>query len=534
MARDMQVDLLVNPIVDTKKFDAELKRLEKMSNRGVSGIGSRQGLAFQNLATRLMTSLIVSGRASTPTQSRMIIESALGRMSGGTRSLLRGAQNISDFVVRSGRVMPYGSFSERQIRGWRTDLAGTAGAYNAMLNSYAAFKSAPSEQSKDALLKAVLAVNAQLSNINKERKTEIKTFAKIEKDTQAIHKEATDWRTLTKPSETTSALGAAAFLKSGFRKLLSMFGLGTMVGAAKKWVDLGLSGIKQGSRDLEEQAIYGAQRNIAIGRARAKMYGLDESLTGAPERYALDFQQRMKWGQVSDMEWIALSRMGELGRKIMRGETGESLQKSIEDYIAKNRGNEAEVRFMLQQLGISPSLMKYGVYKYQEGDVKELTDAYAEVIQKQKDHAIAIWETADDINKAIAEVRETAADFLANVQETKKTAPRIATARRLAGYSDIERGRAYPEEEKDRMLLAALQNRDVQGLARLMGVSTGVANSVLNDEKLRQEAISRKQDVVNVYNTIHTTDKNTTVDTVIDSNNARRSVIGNNITSGAY
>ena len=30
MARDMQVDLLVNPIVDTQKFDAELKRLERM------------------------------------------------------------------------------------------------------------------------------------------------------------------------------------------------------------------------------------------------------------------------------------------------------------------------------------------------------------------------------------------------------------------------------------------------------------------------------------------------------------------------
>ena len=392
MARDMQVDLLVNPIVDTQKFDAELKRLEKMASRGVSGIGTQRGVAFQNLATRLMTSLMVSGRATTSTQSRMIIESALGRMSGSTKSLLRGAQNISDFVIQSGRVMPYGSFSERQIKHWRADLGATAGAYNTMLNSYAAFKGAPSEQNKDALLKAVLAVNAQLSNISKERKKEVKTFGRIAKDTESIQKEASNWSAPMTPSRTTGLAGVADFLKTGGKYLFSILGIGSLIGAIRKIASMGVQAIQQGYNDLVEQSVYGANRDIAGARAQARMYGIkEESLVGA-ERYALDFRQRMMWGEVSDKEWIALSRLGGLGSKIISGEAGrnpEAFRKDIQNYIRRNRGNEAEIRQMLGWLGWGQDIMAYGAIMHEPGREEMVRALYEEQVRQNKISAVS-------------------------------------------------------------------------------------------------------------------------------------------------
>ena len=406
----MQVDLLVNPIVDTQKFDAELKRLERMADKGVSGIGSRQGVAFQNLATRLMTSLMVSGRASSPTQSRMIIESALGRMSGSTKSLLRGAQNMSDFVVKQGRVMPYGSFSERQIKHWRADLGATAGAYNTMLNSYATFKGAPSEQNKDALLKAVLAVNAQLSNIGKERKKEVKTFGRIAKDTESIQKEASGWSAPLTPSRTTGLAGVADFLKTGGKYLFSILGIGSLIGAIRKIASMGVQAIQQGYNDLVEQSVYGANRDIAGARAQARMYGIkEESLVGA-ERYALDFRQRMMWGEVSDKEWIALSRLGGLGSKIISGEAGRNpaaFRKDIQNYIRQNRGNEAEIRQMLGWLGWGQDIMAYGAIMHEPGREEMVRALYEEQVRQNKISAVSTLIPAQ-IAKTLEEEIKTA------------------------------------------------------------------------------------------------------------------------------
>lgn len=531
MARDMEMDMLIKPIVDTKAFDAGLKKLQSMAQKGVSGLSGQQTARFEALASRLISSLVVSGRATTATQGRMQVQSALGRISGETASVLRGAQNIAEIAVRQGRVL-HGSFSERQIARFRPDLAGAATAYNNMVTSYSAFKGTPTEQGKNELLKAVQDMRTYLSNISKDRKVNLKTISKIEKDTKTIGKEAFNWKTATTPSTTTTALGAIGFLKESMRGLLKMFGIGTLVGAAKKWIDFGISGTKEGSAALLEQAMYGANRNIAIGRSRAKMYGLDESVTAAPERYALDFRQRMMYGEVSDKEWIALSRMGGLGRMIISGQAAqnpEAFQKALQNYISANRGNEAEVRQTLSWLGLSPQLMKYGAIKYSENEEQRLESAYGEAIKAEKDAAVLVWKTADEFDKFIQELRASAAKMLSAFTDTDESRRRLAYSWGLAGYSDVERGivRHSAEELARQRLSPNWTDRGMSIADILYGTSEDVRSGRYGI--MRPSALDYAHPEITNYNTFYINGGNT--NEVTDA--VKRGIYYNNNSGGA-
>lgn len=544
MARDMEMDMLIKPIVDTKAFDAGLKKLQSMAQKGVSGLSGQQTVRFEALASRLISSLVVSGRATTATQGRMQVQSALGRISGETASILRGAQNIAEIAVRQGRVL-HGSFSERQISRFRPDLAGVATAYNNMVTRYSAFKGTPTEQGKNELLKAVQDMRTYLGNISKDRKINLKTISKIEKDTKTIGKEATNWRAVTTPSTATSAVGAISFLKSGLSGLLKIFGLGTLIGAAKKWVDFGISGTKEGSAALLEQAMYGSNRNIAIGRSRAKMYGLDESVTAAPERYALDFRQRMMYGEVSDKEWIALSRMGGLGRMIVSGQAAQNpkaFQQALEEYISANRGNEAEVRQTLSWLGLSPQLMKYAAIRYSEEDRTKIEEAYSEALKKEKEAAVLIWKTADDLAKFLQSLKTEAANTLASFTNTDESRRRLAQSYGLVGFSDRERAKFTTESLNYDKKRAAILSGDPAIISSVLGVNKDVATYYATDPDIRKFLLKdmtagdyylQKNPPVNITNNIYTNDKNTKVDTFIDDGNVRRSTIYNNTTSEA-
>lgn len=449
MARDMEMEMLIKPIVDTKAFDAGLKTLKRMADKGVSGLSNKESARFEALSSRLIASLVVSGRATTATQGRMQIQSALGKISGQTASVLRGSQNIAEIAIRQGRVMPYGSFSERQIKGWRADLAGAAGAYNTMLSNYAAFKGAPSEQSRDALLKAVLSVNTQLSNISKDRKKEIKTFGRIEKDTNAIYKEASGWKAPLEPSRTASALGAAQFFKAGMKGLLGVFGITSIIGAIKKLISMGVQGIQQGYNDLVEQSIYGANRDIAGARTHAAMYGMkEESLVGA-ERYALDFRQRMMWGEVSDKEWIALSRLGGLGSQIISGEAArnpDAFRRSIQNYIRQNRGNEAEIRQMLGWLGWSPDLMAYGAVAHEPEREEMLKKTYEELVRQNKISALSTLIPAQILKTTKAQISEVTGRGIRSLfagEESQRLLYRSMTGG--SGFTGSEIERSYAE-----------------------------------------------------------------------------------------
>lgn len=391
---EINIEAGIIPVLDQRSADAVMKRLQTMLSR--LGTAQHTALAqeFQNLFAQGVASRVASGKATTATSARIAMEQALGVTGGSAaKALTREAADMAAIAIKQGRVSPYSAFSEKRIKTWKSDLAGAAGAYNDMLKSYDAFKVAPSKEAQNELIKAIMLVNAQLANIGKDRKRETKIFGQIEKDTKAIHKEAKDF---TKPTDTANTLGAAAAIKGTMKGIMrgafGIFGLSSIWGGLKKFGSMGIQSIQEGYNDLVEQSVYGKNRNIAGTRSLATMYGMkEESLVGA-ERYALDFRQRMIMGEVSDREFIALSKMGSLGQMIVSGEAGrnpQQFQKALQEYIRVNKGNEAEVRQNLRYLGLNPEIMAYGAIEHEAEREKQIRDVYEELVRGNKISALS-------------------------------------------------------------------------------------------------------------------------------------------------
>lgn len=404
---EINIEAGIVPVLDQRSADAVMKRLQTMLSR--LGTAQHTALAqeFQNLFGQAVASRVASGRATTATSARIAMEQSLGIKGGSAaKALTREAADMAAIALKQGRVSPYTSFSPKQIKMWGSDLGGAATAYNEMLKSYEAFKIAPNKETQSELIKAIMLVNTQLANMSKDRKAESKTVDKIEKDAKAIHKETKDF---TKPTETANALGAAAAIKGSMKGImrgaLGMFGLSSVWSALKKFGSMGIQSIQEGYNDLVEQSVYGQNRNIAGTRSLATMYGMkEESLVGA-ERYALDFRQRMTMGEVSDREFIALSRMGRVGQMVVSGEAGrnpQQFQKALQEYIRTNKGNEAEVRQNLRYLGLNPEIMAYGAIEHEAEREQQIAGVYEDLVRQNKISALStlipsqIYKTAKD------------------------------------------------------------------------------------------------------------------------------------------
>lgn len=402
---DATIELGVKPVLDLQYTKKLMDSLEK-ELRSVRG-GTHKALT-QKLST-VMQQMVASGEATTATQARIALADMLGgRFSPQSKGILRRAQNQAQIVINKEKSA---SYAAQQIRAReQKQSSGLSSAYDAMMMRYEVFKGTPSESNRDKLLNAVLSVNNHLSNMSKDSKVETKNIAKIEKDTRAIGKEASEFK-FTKPSGTVSAFSAVEFLKGSMRGVFKLLGIGTAWGAVKKVVNMGLEGIKEGYNDLVEQSIYGANRDIAGTRSLSKMYGIkEESLVGA-ERYALDFRQRMIMGEVSDREFLALSKMGSLGQMVVSGEAAnnpERFQKALQEYIRANKGNEAEVRQNLRYLGLNPDIMAYGAIEHTAGREGMVKGQYEELVRQNKLSALGtlipgqIYKEAADQIKSIS------------------------------------------------------------------------------------------------------------------------------------
>lgn len=346
MARDMQVDLLVNPIVDTKKFDAEIKRLQQMASKGVSGLSSKESAVFESLATRLMTTLMVSGRAKTSTQARLQIQEILGSVSGQTKSALRGAQNMSDFVIRQGRVSPFAPISSGQIAKMNAQNAAIATNWNDILEKYFEIKDKPTAASQSDLIKQLTEITTAVKGIGKNQP---KTLKSIEKDAKNMTKEVAGWRA----TQRAGVAGMGAFSNS----IKQLFDWALRAFSAQKIFTMAQTGIERGEKGWIESAMYGANRDVALDRTYANLLQMDEKVFADVQRKVLTYRERLKWGQVSSSENYMWARLGLLPL-VGSGQAAESPRAFMNTFFGALRNRpETEALSALQSGGLDASLI---------------------------------------------------------------------------------------------------------------------------------------------------------------------------------
>lgn len=381
MARDMQVDLLVNPIVDTKKFDAEIKRLRQMASKGVSGLSSKESANFESLATRLMTTLMVSGRAKTSTQARLQIQEILGSVSGQTKSALRGAQNISDFIVKQGRVSSFVPISAGQIAKMNTQNAALATNWNTILEKYLEIKDKPSVADQSNLIKQLSEITTAVKSIGKNQPKSLKS---IEKDAKNMTKEVAGWRA----TQRAGVAGMGAFANS----MKQLFGWALGAFSAQKVFKTVQTGIERGEKGWIESAMYGANRDVALDRTYANLLQMDEKIFADVQRKVLTYRERLKWGQVSEGENIMWARLGLLPL-VSSGQAAESPRAFMSTFFGAIRNRpETEALSALQLGGLNPSLI-YAARTLPSISSQKQQQVYQDFIKRTAEEQYAHMET---------------------------------------------------------------------------------------------------------------------------------------------
>ena len=104
MARDLSIDLEVNPILDTRATKNLVSTLEKE----LRSVKSGQHLPLARRASSVMRGLMDSGVATTSTQARIILADMMGGgFSSQQKAVLRSAQNITSaqlFLEKTNRI----------------------------------------------------------------------------------------------------------------------------------------------------------------------------------------------------------------------------------------------------------------------------------------------------------------------------------------------------------------------------------------------------------------------------------------------
>lgn len=376
MARDMEMDMLIKPVMDTKAFDAGLKRLQKMAEKGVSGLSSRESARFESLASSLISSLVISGRATTATQGRLQIQSALGKMSGQTASVLRGAQNISQIAIQQGRVEKYQPVSAASMSRLKSENAGIAAAWNDTLTKYLSARDEPTSADKESLSKSL---NDILAAIKSTGKDQPKVLKSIEKNAKGMSKDIAGWSVARRT-------GAATALGSFFGNIKGL--LGPLLGGLtlSKIIAEIRGSMARGENAITEQMIYGENRDQTLTRTYANLYKMKEDIVAEPLKKAITFSARRISGQLSQNEIIGWARLGLLPY-ISSGEAAAN-PRAFYSQIRKNlwsfRGDEATLMSILQQIGVSPELAKMNAVQYSDKQIQDALALMEPVVLKEK------------------------------------------------------------------------------------------------------------------------------------------------------
>lgn len=224
-----------------------------------------------------------------------------------------------------------------------------------------------------------------ISNMEKNGKSATKIQKETAQNTKRLATESARGGKIV--SQPLSGLGQLGVL--GLRAL----GIGTLVGAVVKAVTWawrqGKLAEMRGAAAFDRNAAYGySDRVLGLSEMTAVQYGINPEAVQRAQDYGADFRERMMWGEVSDREWIALSRRGEYGRLLMSGvgETDpERLQRALEAQI-RAAGNDprklAQLRHDLQALGQDTSLLKLRMHTPTEEEYQRSLQQYTQSTKK--------------------------------------------------------------------------------------------------------------------------------------------------------
>lgn len=330
MAVDATIEVGVKPVLDRSAFNSMEKEL-----RSVHG-GAHSPLTRK--LSSVINQMVKSGEATNVTQARMILEAFFG---GGfaprAKAIFRRAQNIAQVQINQEKSA---AFAAEKLKKEESDNL----TKQDLLKQFGVIQKYQDAKSYPRYWKQLLADTKQF---NKITNNQYKETVKMQESLENIAPK--------------TAKGGA--LDAFVAKLMPKMGWAAVGAAVYKGVQFlmnrAAAGIQKGETALTEHTIYGMGRNIGLTRALQYGWNISEEAASAPDRYAQDFQMRQAWGQVSDQEYIGLSRMGEYGRMVMSGQAARDpvgAMKALRSWMQTT--NRAEVRSAMGQVGLPLEIMK--------------------------------------------------------------------------------------------------------------------------------------------------------------------------------
>lgn len=408
MANEMTMDVVLNPVLNTQQFNAEVSKLEKQLRSMKSG----RHATTAALGSRLIQSLVESGQAATATQARIILSDFMG---GGFSNLakanLRTAQNQAQLTINRQKQQNALQLKQAQIglsqeSKARMSTLGFLGRQWAVQNQYRAVEKEPDKEGATYLLGNIVSLRRDLLKLYLEYRVNRRQIPpllrQIAQNTSTLRREVSDW------SDTKDEKSAGSNMIMGLtKKLLGAAALSTIY---KKSTEAIKAALDRGMQAIYLKAAYGNDVNWADVRARAGIYNMSVEAAASTSQYASDFRQRMMWGEISEREIVGLSRAGKWGRMVMSGEAARNpaaANQAFEEMVATT--DQAKMRSILRQLGLSQELMNYNIQGYDQGTRAEFFDKFGEIAEKEWQAAVLMYDAGNQYQAYAEQISETMA-----------------------------------------------------------------------------------------------------------------------------
>ena len=438
MARDITMEMEINPVLNSKQFDAELRDLEKK----LRSIRSGQHSSTSALGARLIQSLIGSGKATTATQARMVLADMMGGgFTGPQKANLRVAQNVAQRNIT--QSMAEWSANRAQVKSLSARAAQERAVFTrlsarewAINNAFHAFEKDPTSEGANSLMSNIVSLRRELLKLYQEyrvnRRQVPPLLRQIAQNTSGLKKEVSDWDLGNKQSTGTSVGTDLA------KKLIGGATLATAVTSLlKKGGQAIMNALGRGTQAMRLEAAYGNQVSWGDVRARAGVFNMSTESAVAPSEYAADFRQRMLWGEISEREIIGLSRAGRWGRMVMSGEAArnpEAANQAFEEMVANT--DKSKMRSILRQLGLTQELMNYNIQAYDTNTRREYEDRFRIMADTELDVAKMMYDAGNQLEVSLQEVSTALSAFAAETVQLLSPQGRAAYER-LKGQSDV-------------------------------------------------------------------------------------------------